>query len=995
MSGTVPLIRLEGDKARCLELERRAKSELSRTKLLAARLGVSDYQRYVKVDADSYIITKVMRGKYDIINIVCNPYVPNVAITKEERKVIQEQKRILSIYSGFTRNDLIIENPGTEDEAKVLRDFNPTEECRRTNSELDEDQNYQDVTRLYIEKNPDITGPYPYPGTPTDTYTNASQYATVRPCQYTGLMAKAVSAILGYGNFNLSSDELEELLLIQADSEYITYVRNKGFQVLYDHRFTRCHAIVTGDDGVLWLVECSAINGIIAEPLRYLPRGLFKTSKEEDYAVGTVVDELGGLPLGNIFPDSRAEIEYMIDEGLLLELMTPEEYDNSLLGEWGEYSELNSWAFNDTGKAARVTAYKNDANGFKISAYLELAIRIDPINAGRVSSLQPIGTGKASIVHLKEPVMITCSYKQLMDSEGYPCTSDHHLTTRNLIARGVGSDITTKVNFYHPTIKGYTALSIYVSYTTWEANKAQIPDEMDAVIWVGWVDGKWEEATFHGLKYADLEDTYTENRHMIPIHGVKGQIGLVGFSPQEIMGGARQYYNPDSLPLIHWNHVTLTSVKSDPEQFKAAYHDHYWIEVTGYSTAGPFDKVCHPYNGPYSSVGQGWGALTAVYQVTINWKAYGCRFKDTFNQTWIWWPEYKCFATVPAYNRSAIYLVQEYIDDQTKDVYPGMNFTYALAMPLWSSQYYKIYSQVVLGQELDIQPTNGTPYLTLAIDSLPEVDGTRRYQAANNAFPITRDWVYDYWNPDHPLMWGAGTVDYTLLASDGGGTGEHPDEWGPYTWPTCSDWHGNAAHKPAWWNPDILLFDYWKQQKYVCDMELGWDDAWNRFVINGNVNLSLDGISIMYNALIGGGGTGIGSQCKDIASQIEGLAAASLPDRNFQLRDTGGYAIGKPWEPEYKGNAWLVCDSFGELLGKSYKHFGIKTDPDLTGFALKLDYHCQHAVIGEPAVIYSNVWSKRDDETFNIEVIGTVPELPETTDTHDYKVLTFIGVNSE
>jgi hypothetical protein len=1001
MGDSVPLIRLEGDKARCSGLVRYGKSELQRTQNLAARLGVSDYQRYTKVDADTYIITKVMRGKYDIINIVCKPFIPTVAVTEEEREEVKKQN-FFSIYSGFTRGDLITLDPGGDDELDVHDDFNPTEDCRRNNPELDEDQNYQDVTRLYIEKNPDITAQYPYPGSPTDLYIKASQYVTVRPCQYTGLMAKAVSVMLGYGTFDLSGTELQELLLLEADSDYSNHVVTNGFQVLYDHRFTRCHAIVRADDGVLWLVECSAINGILAEPLRYLPADLFTTDKGTDFAVGTAFDELGGLPLGNIFPDSRSETQTLIDEGELLELMTPTEYEDALLNEWSEYSDLNSWAFNDTGKAARVTAFKNDENGFKVSGYFELAIRINALNTGRVSSGQPIGTGTAAIVELKEPQIMTCSYRrELVQTTGV-------INETAIYGRGGGNDLTNKVLFYHPETKGWGGLNISTLATTWNANYDDIPEEMESVVWVGFCNGIWEEATFHGRRDTDLEYTYTQNWYTVKYLGTAGQIGLNGFSTGDIMGGQRKYYNPDSLPLIIWNHVTLTSVDSDPKQFEAAYHDHYWMQSVGYSVTGPYPKLFNEIRGPYSSRSWGYSCLGAVYHTIVNWKAFGCRWKDTFHQSWIWWPEFKCFAQIPPYNRSAIYLSQEYLDDQTKDVWPGMNFNIASGLATESSEHWKMFEQVPTGFDPDINVTNvpsDTPYIPTALDSMTPAYPRVQTNGSKYVTPFSMNAVPNY--NDIDLFWGVGDIDYSVMIANAS-PGYHPDEWNEYTWPSCSNYHENATHKPHPTQTDELIFDDWKTHKLVCDGRKGWENAWYRFEIPwhpdpfppdyGGINPHAGelggGLSMYYGAALAPGGTGAGGQCSDIASQAQALASAGLPDGG-NWADRGGYADGKPWEAGYLGNAWLVCDTFIDLLGTPYKHFGKKEDVTLAEFHFKLDYHCQHSVIGEPAVIYSNVWSKRDEETFNIETVGKIPELPETTDTHDYKVLTFIGVNSE
>lgn len=230
-----------------------------------------------------------------------------------------------------------------------------------------------------------------------------SQYSEVISSRYSGMMAKAVQAILGYG----------KLKSLKASDEN----RINGVKVKYDWRFGRSHGIVKASDNKLWLVEISVHNGVIA-----MPFPVFKNTKKgtplysalaaskQDVLRETVL-LFQGLPSGgsfpaNIVPDgsppgTESLLEQAISSGDVIRLSTPTEmydfYSNS------SHSSGVGWAFNlgASGTEAHNTCYSYGGSGGPTKPivnglHYKLAIAIGATVSNRAPN-QPITTGSASL----------------------------------------------------------------------------------------------------------------------------------------------------------------------------------------------------------------------------------------------------------------------------------------------------------------------------------------------------------------------------------------------------------------------------------------------------------------------------------------------------------------------------------------------------------------------------------------------------------------------
>lgn len=225
-------------------------------------------------------------------------------------------------------------------------EFMPTEETRyiasvKTDKELP--ATFNDEPALYITIHPDLAAPVPVPDGVPDPFakfvlTHGAplegppvtdlQIKHISPSMYSGLMAKAVQILLGYGKRPIGGNP----------------------QISYDSRWLKCNGIVTAADGKLWLVEISAARGVIAMPFPVSKR----PPRRGSYVCDEAVRLFGGMPTGANFPDGE-EFDSEVAKGNILEVASAatmlEIYEKDT------YSSALGWSFNDTGSEAHNTCY--------------------------------------------------------------------------------------------------------------------------------------------------------------------------------------------------------------------------------------------------------------------------------------------------------------------------------------------------------------------------------------------------------------------------------------------------------------------------------------------------------------------------------------------------------------------------------------------------------------------------------------------------------------
>lgn len=246
----------------------------------------------------------------------------------------------------------------------VLSDFKPTPEAGRLHNIPD---GYAPSARFGVVGHPDV----PEVGEPP-----GSQYIRAKSTVWTGTMRIVVQAIEAIGKAVAPSiyDRVVPRVLDPTGrlgvepTDYETQIATQGVRVRYGATFERSHGIRIADDGRPWLVEISITRGVLAMPLPMfpataLPRFRERPERLEDSAALDLLDRFGGIPSGEIFPDTDEALEEAIEGGFVLRLKTHS--DLSGVYECSSYSPANSWAFSDSGHDAVTTAWKFN------SAYLQ------------------------------------------------------------------------------------------------------------------------------------------------------------------------------------------------------------------------------------------------------------------------------------------------------------------------------------------------------------------------------------------------------------------------------------------------------------------------------------------------------------------------------------------------------------------------------------------------------------------------------------------------
>lgn len=173
---------------------------------------------------------------------------------------------------------------------------------------------------------------------------NPSQYSDIRPCMFSGLMAKAVQIIMGYEDMQGQKNKL-----------------------LYNWRAAQTHGIVKDANNTFWLVEIGA-DGVRAMKLRMRRGGAGKT-----YATRTAFSIFKGYPTGETFPTGTALTDALTN-GTVLQLLTTADINPYLTKE--SYSSDLGWSFNTNGTEAHNTCY-DPIGGNAVGYHYKIVFGVD------------------------------------------------------------------------------------------------------------------------------------------------------------------------------------------------------------------------------------------------------------------------------------------------------------------------------------------------------------------------------------------------------------------------------------------------------------------------------------------------------------------------------------------------------------------------------------------------------------------------------------------
>lgn len=181
-------------------------------------------------------------------------------------------------------------------------------------------------------------------------YTGA--YKTTKVSAFTGAMKRWVQAIYGMGIVNDDSP-----LWVTGNKPNPT---TRTIPMPYASGWARTHGIVKTGDKNHWLVLVDRNRGVLAMPLPMLRSTTTSNYRDRIATIGDigtlrVLDEFGGLPSGEDFPDDEGYMNLMIAQGRGLRLMTAEQlgaYKDAETNYAGE-----GWAFSETTGEAHNTGF--------------------------------------------------------------------------------------------------------------------------------------------------------------------------------------------------------------------------------------------------------------------------------------------------------------------------------------------------------------------------------------------------------------------------------------------------------------------------------------------------------------------------------------------------------------------------------------------------------------------------------------------------------------
>lgn len=177
-------------------------------------------------------------------------------------------------------------------------------------------------------------------------------------CQWTGAMKRAVQAVMGLG---IISDPSHEYISGKLPSPLTRFV-----SVKYQSTYLQTHAIVRAEKHNHWLIEVSQERGILAMPLPLIRSTTFAdyrayVIRRGDHETRRILDEFGGLPSGETFPDNDTDLGAAIAAGKVLQLMSEVDLKAAFYDHHTALNPLHGWAFSETTGEARYvnSCYQN------------------------------------------------------------------------------------------------------------------------------------------------------------------------------------------------------------------------------------------------------------------------------------------------------------------------------------------------------------------------------------------------------------------------------------------------------------------------------------------------------------------------------------------------------------------------------------------------------------------------------------------------------------
>lgn len=178
---------------------------------------------------------------------------------------------------------------------------------------------------------------------------------------YSGLMAKLVQVLMGYGKMDTGLTYADDATNVGADASGSHPHSDllHGVQIRYNYRYSHCNGVTTAADGKKWLVQISKLNGVLIMPLPYLPTG--KSPKGSGGSIGKVKALFGGFPSGQTFPTGTSLAD-AITAGTVIRLLTDTDMLPMFDTDVFPHSEMMGWSFNDDGTEAHNTTTKRIPN---------------------------------------------------------------------------------------------------------------------------------------------------------------------------------------------------------------------------------------------------------------------------------------------------------------------------------------------------------------------------------------------------------------------------------------------------------------------------------------------------------------------------------------------------------------------------------------------------------------------------------------------------------
>lgn len=370
----------EGDVKKAYGFTGRVQQELDRLQARMSSAGLDRGTWHSALDDTSYGYGYILPGGLRVAHVVTVPGVGPV----EEFPNFTETKTP-DFLSGYVGNGLVENAVPASDDAEaipaLLRSFTPSTETARVHAE--------ELTRL-----PKVERLAVYPWVAFDTVGLGdmafAQTQTLYATSYTGRMRKVVQALFGFGKqpngegdvsiFDAIDPTFEETEGDDpAQTKYQIDVQTNGLQVRYDYRFMRTHGITVAADGKLWVVEIGMNRGVIAMQLPLHEntttdefRDLVLEADRQEALV--LLDEFGGFPTGEAFPNTPDSLDANIRAGRVLRLKTAS--DLAAFYSHTGYSSAMGWAFNDDGSEAHNTAWRFGDEGVQRGVHYAISLRI-------------------------------------------------------------------------------------------------------------------------------------------------------------------------------------------------------------------------------------------------------------------------------------------------------------------------------------------------------------------------------------------------------------------------------------------------------------------------------------------------------------------------------------------------------------------------------------------------------------------------------------------